>query len=103
MNTNEISVEELAKERGAVVLDVREAYELENSRIDPHIHIPLGDLPERLAELDPARSYVVVCRSGSRSGTATKFLLAQGFKDVRNLVGGMNEWVEKIDPSMKKY
>ena len=103
----EVTVEELAEElkdgSPLVVLDVREDYELDHSRLDPHVLIPLGDLPDRFTELDPAVPVVVICRTGNRSGTATRFLLNQGFVSVRNLVGGMNEWVEKVDSSMEKY
>lgn len=101
----EISVVEFSKVRrdAFVVLDVREGYELAHSRLEPCVHIPLDELPDRFSELDSEKSYVVVCRSGNRSGIATKFLNAQGFTDVRNLVGGMNEWVKKIDPSMQQY
>jgi adenylyltransferase/sulfurtransferase len=103
----EVTCEELAKELAStdppVVLDVREGHELENSRLDPHILIPLADLPDRINELDPAVPMVVVCRTGNRSGTAAMFLLRQGFGSVRNLAGGMNAWVERIDPTMRKY
>ncbi len=100
-----ISVEEFAKIKGAgvILLDVREDYELKTSRLDPCVHIPLDDLPDNIDKLDKEKSYVVICRTGNRSNTAAKFLRAQGFKDVRNLVGGINDWVEKIDPTMKKY
>lgn len=105
--THEVTVEQFAKEREegerSSVLDVREAHELGNSRLEPFVHIPLGELPDRIGELDPARAYVIVCRTGNRSGTATKFLAANGFHHVRNLVGGLNEWVQKIDPAMKVY
>jgi adenylyltransferase/sulfurtransferase len=76
---------------------------LDYSRLDPHLLIPLGDLPDLFDKLDPQVPVVVICRTGNRSGTATRFLLAQGFASVRNLVGGMNAWVDKIDPTMKKY
>lgn len=103
----EVTVEELAgelkTENPPVILDVREDYELEHSRLDPHVLIPLSDLPDRFTELDPGKPVVVICRTGNRSGTATKFLLAQGFASVRNLVGGMNEWVENVDGTMEKY
>ena len=59
--------------------------------------------PDELRVPGAAVPVVVICRTGNRSGTATRFLLNQGFVSVRNLVGGMNEWVEKVDSSMEKY
>jgi len=85
------------------LLDVREADELAVSRLDDVVHIPLGELPARFRELDPAADWVVVCRVGGRSGQATGFLLGQGFSKVRNLVGGMNGYAERVDPTMTRY
>jgi rhodanese-related sulfurtransferase len=73
-------------------VDVREPDEWAAGRIAEAVLIPLGDLPARARELDPARPVVVVCRSGNRSATATDFLLRSGFRDVKNLVGGMIAW-----------
>jgi rhodanese-related sulfurtransferase len=53
--------------------------------------------------LDPAAPTVVVCRTGNRSGRVAAFLVAQGFTDVRNLVGGMNACAEQVDRSMPTY
>jgi adenylyltransferase/sulfurtransferase len=83
-----------------VVLDVREPDEYRAGNIGGHL-IPLNDLPKRLGELDPDRETVVHCRSGVRSAKAVEFLLAQGFRDVKNLVGGILAWAEKVDPSLK--
>lgn len=86
-----------------VLLDVREAYELEISSLNVDHHIPLGELPRRLNELDPASDIVIICRSGARSGRAAEFLMAQGFSSVRNLVRGMNGWSAEVDPRMPAY
>lgn len=85
------------------LLDVREADELEVSRLPNVIHIPLQSLPTRIAELDPAEHYVVICRVGGRSGQATAFLLNHGFENVRNLATGMNGWARTVDASMAEY
>jgi len=84
------------------VLDVREPHEFAICNIGGHL-IPLNDLPRRLGELDPNRETVVHCRSGSRSAKAVEFLRANGFKDVKNLAGGILAWAAKIDPTMKQY
>lgn len=82
------------------VLDVREPDEYKAGNIGGHL-IPLNDLPRRLGELNPDRETVVHCRSGVRSAKAAEFLRAQGFRDVKNLVGGILAWAEKVDPSLK--
>ncbi len=82
------------------VVDVREPDEYRAGNIGGHL-IPLNDLPRRLGELDASREIVVYCRSGARSAKAVEFLRAQGFRNVRNLVGGILAWAEKVDPRLK--
>ncbi len=76
------------------VVDVREPAEFNGSL--GHLRgarlIPLGELPQRLAELDRARPVVAVCRSGTRSAQAALILAKAGFADVANLGGGMLRW-----------
>jgi len=74
-----------------VVLDVREPHEWDAGHIDGALHIPLGDLPTRVGELDPSAQTLVVCHVGGRSARATAWLHAQGH-DVVNLAGGMDAW-----------
>ncbi len=95
--------QELSGEAKPVLLDVREAHELTISSLQIDHHIPLGELAARFTELDPNADIVVICRSGARSGSATQFLLGQGFRKVRNLIGGMNGWADAIDPTVVKY
>lgn len=85
------------------LLDVREADELEVSRLPDVVHVPLGELAARISELDRDADWVVICRVGGRSGQAVQFLLAQGFRHVRNLVGGMNGYAQAVDPSLPIY
>ena len=73
------------------MIDVREDEEVAAGIVPGAIHIPLGEIPERMAELDKATPYVLICRSGGRSGRAAEFLEAQGY-DVTNMVGGMLDW-----------
>ncbi|MBE1553086.1 rhodanese-like domain-containing protein [Sporosarcina limicola] len=73
------------------VVDVREADEVAAGTIPGAIHIPLGDIPARISELDVSKSYILICRSGARSGRATAFLTEKGY-DVANMVGGILEW-----------
>lgn len=90
-----------AKEK-IFVLDVREPHEYQICNIGGHL-IPLNDLPRRMSELDKHGEIIVHCRSGARSAKAVQFLQANGFKDVKNLAGGILAWAEKVDPKMKKY
>ena len=81
------------KKEKLFILDVREAYEHQSQKIPGSKLIPLGELPQRLSELEKYRSkeIVVYCRSGSRSTSACKFLQGQGF-NVVNLTGGILRW-----------
>ena len=74
---------------GAQFIDVREPSEVAEGTLPGTVNIPLGALPERIGELDPAQPVVVLCRSGGRSTQACEFLTASGFADVVNLAGGM--------------
>lgn len=91
---SQLTVEEarrrMADERAAI-LDVRERQEWDAAHIPGAIHIPLGQLEERLSELPPDRSLVAACRSGSRSADAARLLREHGY-DVANLAGGMKAW-----------
>lgn len=73
------------------VVDVREQAEWVTGHIEGALHIPLMQLVERLSEIPPDGSVLVVCRVGSRSAHATAFLNAQGHA-AQNLAGGMVEW-----------
>ncbi len=95
--------DELESPNPPVLVDVREESELSISRIDPHVHIPLGSLPLRLKDLDFEANIVVMCRSGNRSLTAANYLVRRGFKRVRNLSDGINGWATHVDPRMQKY
>ena len=74
-----------------VVLDVREPHEWAAGHIDGAIHIPLGEIPARVGELDPSVRTLVVCHLGGRSARATAWLHGRGH-DVVNLAGGMERW-----------
>lgn len=93
----------LESESPPVLLDIREDWELAIARIDGVVHIPMGQLPDRLGELDPDTLTVVICRSGGRSTTVTRFLQQAGFRDVRNLAGGVMAWGAELDPDLPSY
>ena len=75
---------------GLNVLDVREDVEWRHGHIDGAVHIPLSQLPARLADLPPGQT-LIVCKIGGRSAQATMYLAAQGY-EVVNLAGGMIDW-----------
>src|SRR3954465_13719703 len=106
VTTDEIEVEELKKrlDRGddIYVLDVREPHEYDICNIGGHL-IPLGELPNRVNELDTSKEIIAHCRSGVRSAKAVNFLRQAGFKKVHNLAGGILAWADRVDPSMPKY
>jgi rhodanese-related sulfurtransferase len=107
MTSDEIGVDELKErmDRGEAppILDVREPQEFEICRIPGAVLIPMRELPSRLNELVRSTELVVHCRSGVRSANATLWLRTQGFVRVRNLTGGILEWIDKVDPSQPKY
>ncbi len=78
------------------LIDVREMDEVQAGHIPGITHIPLGLLEFSYAELDKNKSYIMVCRSGGRSGQATNYLQSQGF-DVTNMAGGMLSWEGKVE------
>jgi molybdopterin/thiamine biosynthesis adenylyltransferase/rhodanese-related sulfurtransferase len=84
------------------VLDVREPHEYQIVNIGAPL-IPLGELPNRINELDPDREIVVHCKSGGRSQKAAEFLQKSGFRNVANLAGGITAWATDVDPKLPKY
>lgn len=103
----EITVDELKrkmdKNENIFLLDVREPFETRIASIGGQL-IPLGQLPERLHELNKDDEIVIYCHTGVRSLYVAKFLKDKaGFKNAVSLHGGINEWSEKIDSSIKKY
>jgi rhodanese-related sulfurtransferase len=98
----DITVEELKErlDKGEELnfYDVREEHEYEEDNLGA-ILIPLGELPDHLDELEELKDEEIIihCRSGARSGKAQKFLEAQGFSNVRNVVGGILAYRELED------
>jgi adenylyltransferase/sulfurtransferase len=102
---SEVSVGELHRgigSQGVQVVDVREPWEWEIARIEGSRHLPLGELPGRLAELDPHAEIVTVCHKGKRSLEAQQLLQGAGFR-ARSLTGGIDAWAREADPGMARY
>ena len=86
------------------LLDVREDWEIGLAPVPSEVvHIPMGEISDRVKELDPARETVVICRSGGRSAQVAQFLDRQGFKSVSNLTGGILAWSRDLDPRIPQY
>ncbi len=85
-----------------VLLDVREVWEYEMSRIEGSKLIPMGEMPERVSELVPSAETVVICHHGSRSAYMTQALERAGFQNVINLEGGLDAYSSE-DPSVPRY
>jgi len=86
------------------ILDVREANEVAVARLPNTIHIPLGQVINRMSEIDPTRETVVHCKMGGRSARAIDALQRSGFTgDLLNLAGGITAWSNDVDPSVPKY
>ena len=102
-----VSVNELKRKLEASqpiqLVDVREPFEHDIAKIDSARLIPLGELPDRLSELDRGRLTIVHCHSGMRSAQAVRLLREAGFANVFNLEGGIDAWASEIDPAMPKY
>jgi rhodanese-related sulfurtransferase len=85
-----VTVTEVSAE--AHLLDVREPEEWAAGHAPDAQHIPMYELPARLAEVPADQEVVVVCRSGLRSARVVEFLLGNGWERVYNLDGGMEDW-----------
>jgi len=93
----------LDRGESVVILDVREPFEIALAPFPGAMHIPMGDIPSRLSELDPDRETVVVCHHGVRSAQVAMYLAQMGFERVLNLAGGIDAWSEDADPSTPRY
>ncbi|MCC7496788.1 MAG: molybdopterin-synthase adenylyltransferase MoeB [Bryobacterales bacterium] len=88
---------------GFVLVDVREPHEFRIGNIPTARLIPLGELPRRVKELNPGDDIVCYCKMGGRSAKAVALLKQSGFGNVRNMVGGILSWSDKVDPNVPKY
>ena len=86
------------------IIDVREANEVAVAKLPGAIHIPLGQVLNRISEIDPSKETVVHCKMGGRSAKAIEVLKRSGFTgNLLNLRGGITAWSNDVDPSVPKY
>jgi rhodanese-related sulfurtransferase len=106
-NQDSISVEQLAEwQQDRVphtILDVREPDELAICQITHALHIPMSQVPSRLADLPADEPVVVMCHHGMRSMSVVNFLRGAGLLNAVNLDGGIDAWARQIDTSVQLY
>ena len=97
----------LGQSEPALLLDVREPWEyrLAAIRVDAAstLNLPMGQVPQRLTELDPAQPILCICHHGMRSAQVVAFLERAGYGSVYNLAGGIDAWSAKVDPAVPRY
>ncbi|MCB9435516.1 MAG: molybdopterin-synthase adenylyltransferase MoeB [Anaerolineales bacterium] len=95
--------ERLDKGEAIEILDVRDAHELDISRMEGAIHIPKSEVLGRLDEVTRDTPVVVICRTGIRSGEVVAWLKERGYTNTMNLIGGINAWAREIDTALPIY
>jgi len=96
------TVEAGAVAEDAYLLDVREDDEWDAGHAPGSHHLPMMQIPGRMAEVPTDADVVVVCRVGSRSGQVVEYLMAHGWENVRNLGGGMLSWAAAGRPVVRE-
>lgn len=76
------------------MIDVRELDEVAHGMIPGAIHIPMGEIPDRMNEIPQQDEVIFICRSGNRSGKVCEYLQSMGYDRTVNLIGGMLKWAE---------
>ena len=100
--TVQLSTKEVAERSSEVrVLDVRSDKEWQGGHIEGAIHISLGELPDRFAEIPKNQAVIAVCGSGYRSSIASSLMQANGFSDVSSMDGGMTAWNHRQLPTVR--
>jgi rhodanese-related sulfurtransferase len=104
---NEITPQELKarldRRDPVVLLDVRQDWETKLCRLENAVHIPIEEIARRTEELNPEDEVVVYCHVGQRSAAVAQYLAQLGFKNAKNLLGGLDYWAQSVDPAMTRY
>ena len=85
------------------LVDVREGWERQTAAIQPSRHIPMGDIPASVQQLDPDDHIVIYCHHGVRSMNVAVWLREQGFDNVQSMRGGIDRWSKTVDPKVPLY
>ncbi len=86
-----------------VLLDVREQWEFDHCHLKGSILIPMGELPSQLDTLELESDIIMICHHGIRSRQMGYYMEQAGFKNITNLDGGVEQWAEDVDATMKRY
>lgn len=86
-----------------VIVDVREQWELDIASLPGAIHIPLGQIYNKMSTLDKDKKTILMCHHGGRSQRAAITLASQGFTNIANLTGGIDQWATTIDSTLRRY
>ena len=92
--------EQITRGEDVVLIDVREPYEWNAGHLENATHIPMAQVPQRMADIPKDRDVVMICRSGARSERVRQYLAQTGYTRVKNLVGGMQRWAREVDPKI---
>ena len=101
--TPDVLAERLARGEEFTILDVREAWEYDIAHLEPSTLLPLSQLAQSVAALDPQAEYITLCHHGLRSAMAANYLRDKGFTRVFNLAGGIDAWSVDVNPSLPRY
>jgi rhodanese-related sulfurtransferase len=82
---------------------VRQDWETRLCRLENAVHIPIEEIELRVDELNADDEIVVYCHQGVRSAAVADYLRQRGFKNVKNLLGGLDYWARTVDPAMRRY
>lgn len=97
----------LGRAEAALLLDVREPWEFDLAAIRlpgaSTLNLPMGQVPRRLSDLDPAQPILCICHHGVRSAQVVAFLERAGYGSVYNLAGGIDAWSARVDPAVPRY
>lgn len=91
------------REGPLLLLDVREAWEVQVSPFPDALHVPMREIPAHVDEFAPGRPIVCICHHGARSAQVAMFLQHRGFEQVYNLAGGIDAWAREVDATIPRY
>ncbi len=86
-----------------VILDIREEWEVETAALAGVLHIPMDNLPAEVERLPKESPLVIMCHHGNRGEQVAWWLMAQGYTNILNMMGGINQWSSEVDPAVPTY
>ncbi len=89
--------------QGALIVDVREPWEVQLAAIDGALNIPMQTIPEAIAALQRDQALLLLCHHGMRSMNVARFLEQQGFDGLFNVTGGIDAWSRQVNPAVARY